>query len=124
MKTIRYAFWAIVGVCLILIGLANREIVTVRAMPEALGELLGLSPDVQLPLFVVIFIGVGAGLMIGFLWEWVREHRIRAQARAKSREVAALQREVDQLRGEAAEAKHDDDVLALLEKTGWRRRCR
>lgn len=116
MKTIRYSFWAIVGLCLILIGLANRDMITVRAMPEALSELLGLSPDMQLPLFVVIFISVGAGLMIGFLWEWVREHRIRADARGKSREVANLQREVDQLRGAAAGAKSDDDVLALLEK--------
>lgn len=118
MKTLRYAFWAIVGLCLILIGLANRDIVTVRAMPEALGDLLGLSPDIQLPMFVVIFIGVGAGLMIGFLWEWVREHRIRAEARGKAREVESLRREVEQLRGAAAGAKSDDDVLALLEKTG------
>ena len=118
MKTIRYSFWAIVGLCLILIGLANRDFVTVRAMPEALGELLALSPDIQLPLFVVIFISVGAGLMIGFLWEWVREHRIRAQARGKAREVESLRREVDQLRGAAAGAKSDDDVLALLEQSG------
>ena len=118
MKTIRYSFWAIVGLCLILIGLANRDFVTVRAMPEALGELLALSPDIQLPLFVVIFISVGAGLMIGFLWEWVREHRIRALARGKAREVESLRREVDQLRGAAAGAKSDDDVLALLEKSG------
>jgi len=118
MKTIRYSFWAIVGLCLILIGLANRDMVTVRAMPEALGDLLGISPDMQLPLFVVIFIGVGVGLMIGFLWEWVREHRIRADARGKAREVESLKREVDQLRGAAATAKGEDDVLALLEKTG------
>jgi uncharacterized integral membrane protein len=118
MKTIRYAFWAIVGVCLILIGLANRDIVTVHAMPGALADLLGLSPDIQLPLFVVIFLGVGAGLMIGFLWEWVREYRIRADARSKAREVESLRREVNQLRGAAAGAKHEDDILALLEKTG------
>ncbi|MFQ1701826.1 lipopolysaccharide assembly protein LapA domain-containing protein [Loktanella agnita] len=118
MKTIRYAFWAIVGLCLVLIGLANRGMVTVRAMPEALGNLLGLSPDVDLPLFVVIFLAVGAGLMIGFLWEWVREHRIRSDARSKSREVETLRREVQQLRGAAAGATSDDDVLALLEKTG------
>ncbi|MGJ8621400.1 MAG: lipopolysaccharide assembly protein LapA domain-containing protein [Yoonia sp.] len=117
MKTIRYAFWAIVGLCLILIGLANRDFVTVRAMPEAVGDFFGLSPDMDLPLFVVIFISVGAGLMIGFLWEWLREHRIRAEAHSKARENASLKREVDQLRGAAAGAKHDDDVLALLEKT-------
>ncbi len=118
MKTIRYTFWAVIGLCLILIGLANRDFVTVRAMPQALADLLGLSPDITLPLFVVIFIGVGAGLVIGFLWEWVREHRIRADARGKSREVESLKREVAQLRGAVATAQGEDDVLALLEKTG------
>lgn len=117
MKTIRYAFWAVIGLCLILVGLANRDIVTVRAMPQALADLLGLSPDVQLPLFVVIFIGVGFGLMIGFLWEWVREHRLRSDARGKSRELDKLRREVDQLRKDTGQDP-TDDVLALLEKTG------
>lgn len=115
MKTIRYVFWAIVGLCLILIGLANRDAVTVRAMPTPVADLLGLSPDIQLPLFIVIFLGVGAGLLIGFLWEWVREHRIRAESRVKTRELDALRREVKKLRGEAVGAKSSDDVLALLE---------
>lgn len=115
MKTIRYVFWAIVGLCLVLVGLANSGMVTVRAMPSSVAELLGLSPDVALPLFVVIFLGVGAGLLIGFVWEWLREHRQRAQARVKARELEALRREVEQLRGQAARAK-GDDVLALLDK--------
>ena len=113
MKTIRYAFWAIVGLCMILVGLANRGVVTVRAMPEALFDLLGISPDVQLPLFMVIFAGVAAGLLIGFLWEWVREHRIRAEGRAKAREVEALRREVAALKSEKTSG--GEDVLALLE---------
>jgi len=117
MKTIRYTFWAVVGLCLILIGLANRDIVTVRAMPEALGELLGLSPDIQLPMFIVVFLGVGAGLLIGFLWEWVREYRIRADARGKSREVESLRRELAQLRGASGGDAGGDDVLALLEQS-------
>ena len=117
MKTIRYAFWALVGLCLILVGLANRDPVTLRAMPEALGDLFGLSPDIQLPLFVEIFLGVAAGLMIGFLWEWVREHRQRAEGRARAREVDALRREVASLRAEHATADDGDDVLALLDGT-------
>jgi uncharacterized membrane protein len=82
-------------------------------MPEALFDLLGISPDVQLPLFMVIFAGVAAGLLIGFLWEWVREHRIRAEGRAKAREVEALRREVAALKSEKTSG--GDDVLALLE---------
>jgi len=113
MKTIRYAFWAIVGLCLILVGLANRGMVTVRAMPEAFSDLLGISPDIQLPLFIVIFLGVAAGLLIGFLWEWVREHRQRAEGRAKAREVKTLRRELAAMKSKATDG--GDDVLALLE---------
>ena len=115
MKTLRAAFWAIVAVCLVVVGLANRGDVTLRAMPEPLANLFGISPDVTLPLFVVIFLGVGAGLLIGFLWEWVREHRMRAEARAKAREVENLRREVARLRSETGSPETGDDVLALLD---------
>lgn len=64
MKTLRYAFWAIVALILILVGMANRGMVTLRAMPTAFSDFLGISPDIQMPLFVAIFIGVGVGLCL------------------------------------------------------------
>ena len=115
MKTLRYGFWAIVALCLIIVGLGNRSMVTVHAMPTPLADLLSISPDISLPLFVVIFISVGVGLLIGFLWEWVREFRIRSDARAKSREVDALRREVSDLRAKTGSSEKGDDVLALLD---------
>ncbi len=118
MKLLRYAFWAIVALCLVIVGLANRGPVTVRAMPEAFADLFGITPDVTLPLFVVIFAGIAVGLMIGFVWEWVREHAQRAAARATERQLADLEREVARLRTERNEGK--DDVLALLENNGAR----
>jgi uncharacterized integral membrane protein len=119
MKTLRYAFWAIVGLCLIIVGLANRGLVTLHAMPEALAKLLGVSSDIELPLFVVIFLGVAAGLLIGFFWEWIREYRQRAQSRSLAREHENLKREVHQLRGKTPGGH--DDVLALLEGPGAKR---
>lgn len=114
MKYIRYTFWGIIAIALIIVGMANRGIVTLRAMPEALANPLGISPDIQMPLFMAIFIGVAIGLLIGFFWEWVREHRMRADARAKAREVDALKREVDHLKTEKHEGK--DEVVALLDR--------
>lgn len=114
MKYIRYTFWGVVAIALIIVGMANRGIVTLRAMPEAMAGPLGMSPDIELPLFMAIFIGVAIGLLIGFLWEWVREHHVRADARAKSREVDALKREVDTLKSEKHEGK--DEIVALLDK--------
>ena len=114
MKYIRYTVWGVVAICLIVVGMANRGIVTLRAMSEALATPLGISPDIQMPLFMAIFIGVAIGLLIGFLWEWVREHRMRADARAASREVDALKREISTLKDEKHEGK--DEIVALLDK--------
>lgn len=113
MKNIRYGFWAIVGLILVLVGLANRDFATVRALPPAFADMLGISPDVSLPMFIIIFVSVGVGLLIGFLWEWLREHRIRVEGRKKAREVSQLKREVDSLK--TRHVGPEDDVIALLD---------
>lgn len=115
MKTLRYAFWGIVALCLVLVGLANTEVVLLRAMPPALASLLGISPDIEIPLFMAIFLGVGVGLLIGFLWEWIREHKNRAEGRANAREAAQLRRELDRLKDMDGDGK--DDVLQLVERS-------
>lgn len=113
MTYIRYGFWAIVAVCLIFIGLANRETASLSLVPEGLASYLPFPTAITVPLYVVIFAGVAIGLMVGFLWEWVREHRNRAEARARRREAESLKREVDRLKAEKNEGK--DEVLALLD---------
>jgi lipopolysaccharide assembly protein A len=115
MKTLRYAFWAVVAVCLITVGLANRGTVTVRAMPEALAGLFNASPDITLPLYAVIFAGFALGLLVGFVWEWLREFGQRAEARAMADEITRLQRELGKLKVETTVGK--DEVLALLDAT-------
>lgn len=114
MRYIRYAFLATLGVVLFSIALANRGAVTLSLLPEPLAQLLGLHYSINLPLFVVIFGGIGAGLLIGFFWEWMREYKIRAAASRAQRELAQSQREVRRLKGKQNEDK--DEVLALLEE--------
>lgn len=113
MKYLRAAFWGIVGICLIIAGMANTQPVKLRAIPNWLAELIGVQPDITLPLYAVIFAGVGFGLVVGFAWEWLREHKHRRSMRQNAREVTKLNREVKRLRTE----KHaeDDEVIALLE---------
>lgn len=115
MKTLRYAFWAIVALILIILGLANRDPVTLKAMPDSVARFVGMSPDITLPLFMVIFLGVAIGLLIGFLWEWLREYKFRAEARAQGRKAAELRRELDRLRDMDGDGK--DDVLQILDGT-------
>lgn len=116
MRYLRYLFLALLGIGLIAVALANRGLVELRALPLEAGEFLGLGWAIQLPLFLVIFASILVGLLIGFVWEWTREYRIRADAARTRREADRLAREVSKLR----ETSHgpQDEVLALLDKPG------
>ncbi len=112
-RYLRYGFLAVLAVVLVTVALANRQIVSLQALPEEMARFAGFSGQIQLPLFLVIFGGIIAGLLIGFVWEWIREYRQRAEAARMKREVGELKREVGRLRGAAGDDQ--DDVLALLE---------
>lgn len=113
MRYVRYLFLAAIGLCLILVALANRGAVTVKLLPEEMAAYLGQPLSYDLPLFVVIFGGIVVGLLIGFVWEWFREHKHRADARTQKREKEKLEREVKGLKRKSNEGK--DEVLALLD---------
>jgi lipopolysaccharide assembly protein A len=114
-RFIRYLFLALLAIGLLTVAIANRDPVTLQALPQDMGLFLGLSWSLQLPLFLVMFGGIGVGLLIGFFWEWARESKHRATASTKAREVARLEREVTKLR--SVQAGPEDEVLALLETT-------
>ena len=117
MRYIRYLFLAALGAALIVLALANRASVTLNTLPEGLTGMPGLGAfafSLQLPLFIVIFGGIVAGLLIGFVWEWLREHKHRAEAAHKQAEVKKLERELRRVKGQRDQGK--DDVLALLDE--------
>lgn len=114
MRYIRYASIAIFALALILIALANRNMVQVKVLPDELSGLAALNPSYELPLFVVIFGGILLGLIVGLIWEWIREHGERAEAARKARELSALRAEVRRLKGE--KHKDKDEVLAILDE--------
>jgi lipopolysaccharide assembly protein A len=113
-RTLRYVFLAILAVVLLTVALANRAPVALRLMPDGVGEFLGLGGTVEMPLFLIIFGGIVAGLLIGFVWEWFREAKYRSTSTNKTREVSRLERELAVLRDIKAEPA--DDVLALLDR--------
>ncbi|SNR33592.1 lipopolysaccharide assembly protein LapA domain-containing protein [Puniceibacterium sediminis] len=114
MRYIRYAFLACLAIVLVSVALANRGFVTLQLLPGDLSVLLGMQKTMQLPLFIVIFGGIVAGLLIGFFWEWLREHKHRAEAARRQAEVKRLERELRRVKGQRDAGK--DEVLALLDQ--------
>ena len=114
MRYIRYACIAIFALALVLVALANRQTVGVNVLPAELASFFAVTPSYTLPLFVIMFGGVLAGLVIGFIWEWIREAKERAAAARQQREIDQLRAEVKRLKGEKHEGK--DDVLVMLEE--------
>jgi uncharacterized integral membrane protein len=96
------------------VALANRAPVPVRLLPDDMAALTGLTWTMDLPLFLVIFGGIIVGVLIGFVWEWFREHGHRANANQKGREVARLERELAVLK-DSTSVPPKDEVLALLD---------
>lgn len=118
MRYLRYLILAAIAFVLVVVALANRDTVTLNTLPQGLAEFPGMAPlaqSVTLPLFVVIFGGILAGVALGFVWEWLREHRHRAEASRKGAEVARLERELNKVKGQRDAGK--DEVLALLDNS-------
>ncbi|MEO6299773.1 MAG: LapA family protein [Paracoccaceae bacterium] len=113
-RAFRYLLLALLAIALLTVALANRALVTVHFLPDDMAALFGLTAAMDLPLFVLLFFGIVIGLLVGFVWEWLREHKHRRVANTKTREVSKLERELAMLKDQTS--LPDDDVLALLAK--------
>ena len=114
MRYLRYLCIAIFAVALVSVALANRAMVSLQVLPTEVSGLFAMNPSVELPLFAVILGSILMGLLVGFVWEWIREYGERASAAKTAREMRRLKRENEKLKSEKHEGK--DEVLALLDQ--------
>lgn len=113
-RYLKILFLVFVAVALVLLFFANNAPVTLYLMPDALAEAVGIRNEYTTTLFFVVVAALLVGIIVGFIWEWLREHRFRAEARTQRREAQRLNREVAQIKGRSSE--QTDDVLALLDE--------
>lgn len=112
MRYVKYLILAALGIVLVTVALANREPLTLQLLPNELSGLLGLSWAVTLPTFFILFGAVIFGVVLGFVWEWVREHKHRSEAASEKR----LRRELEkQVKSTAPPKGETDEILALVE---------
>lgn len=112
MRTIKQIILGIILICLVLVAVANRETVVLNLVPEPLMPLLPFEGTLSLPLFVVIIASIAVGLVLGYLFEWLRERKIRKQVGQKTRQVSKLESEVERLKRKTGD--DEDEILALL----------
>ena len=110
----RYILLVVLTLALLIVALANRALVTLSLLPDDLAALLGWQARVEVPLFMVLALGAVLGIALGFVWEWLREHKHRKVARVQTRAVSRLERELAAMKDQTA--LPDDPVLALLDK--------
>jgi uncharacterized integral membrane protein len=87
------------AILIVALAVANREIVTVSFDPfSASAPAFILRP----PLFVLVFVLVIAGVIIGGIAAWLRQSKWRRAARAREAELRSARGEIDRLRQQLA----------------------
>ena len=112
LKLLRYLVLVLVALALVTFALANRAPVPLHLLPPDLAAFLGVDWTLTLPVWMVALLGIVAGLILGFVIEWLREHRHRAAASSNRRAVKRLERELAVMRDSSG--LPEDEVLALV----------
>lgn len=113
-RYIRYILLVALTLALLMVALANRGLVTLSLLPDDIAVLLGWQWRMEVPLFLVLALGAAVGVALGFIWEWLREHKHRKVARVQTKAVSRLERELAAMKDQTSLPA--DAVLALLEK--------
>ena len=113
MRLVRTLFLIFLAIILVVISLANSENVSLSLLPKDITSLIGTTMSINIPLFLVFFSGIFIGLIIGFVWEWLREYKFRVEANLNEKRLSRAETELSELH---ARDNKGDDVLTLLEK--------
>ena len=126
MTYIRYALAGILVLLAATVALANNQMVTLALWPDTITAFIGFGFSVTLPLFIIVGLAVGLGLVLGLIWEWVRERRFRAEVARlrKALSEAQAQNQAGQQVAASAPAAQtgrarqapQEEVLAILEE--------
>lgn len=118
MKIIRTLFLVVVLLLCVTVALANRGPVTLALWPDTVTAFLGFGFSVTLPLFVVVGGAAALGLVLGLIWEWLRERGQRVEGARARRELDKLRASVPPGESNGVKAAGNtprDQVLAILE---------
>lgn len=108
----RVVGWVVlVPLCLglIVFALANRQLVVVNFNPLAPAEALS-APGIGVPLFLVLFVVLLVGVILGGVATWFTQGHHRRDERSYRREAERLTREVNAMRRAPISLPSVDDL--------------
>ena len=114
MRYIAYLFYGSIFLTLVLLATANRTVIELRMLPEDF-IFFGLDFSISLPVYLIFFSGTLLGVLVGVLWEWLREYKHRAKLNNQNRELRRMENELNKLKDQ--KYKGQDEVLILLDET-------
>jgi uncharacterized integral membrane protein len=88
-----------IAIVLLMFAFANRHLVTVSFDPFAGNDVAG--PSVTAPLFILLILGIGVGVILGGVSGWIKQARLRRAARDARAEADEARAEAARLRREA-----------------------
>ncbi len=94
MRYLRYLVFGSIAVGLVIVALANRGEVSLTLDASGIGGFDRFQPSIPSTAFYCNFSRRNGGLLIGFVWEWLREMKHRTAAKTEHRQVVRLEREV------------------------------
>lgn len=103
-KFLTFAVLTPVAIVIVMFAVANREIVTVSFDPF---DSANPAYAMRMPLFVLVFVLVGLGVLIGGIAAWLRQHKWRVRARRAEADIHRLRTELDAQRSMVAPPPRD-----------------
>tara|TARA_B100000686_G_C16131068_1_gene637428 strand:- start:214 stop:558 length:345 start_codon:yes stop_codon:yes gene_type:complete len=113
MKLFRSLIFVCTGGLIILLCLANQEMVTIRVLPDGFSLFNKGQFIAEFPLFLIILFFSFLGICFGACGEWVRANRNRRRARLERKEYKNLEKELLVARKKSKNGS--EDLLAMLE---------
>jgi putative membrane protein len=112
MAYIRYLILIIVGFTYFIFCFANQEIVTLSFLPHEFQVNTKKTLSVDVPIFIVLSVGLLIGLILGFTLEWFRNLKSQ-RLRRKSADKKKTERTRSVIR--SPNGKNQDELLELLD---------
>lgn len=116
MRFLSYTLVTLTTLVVIVLSVANRQLVRVNLIPDFTAYGVPAAPAHEVPLFAVALLCGTLGFIAGAAREYLRESRLRREAKKRRRELGALQREVDALKGAQEKPVEDEDLLLLTSR--------